>query len=1046
MESLKWLKTLHEEERSILFHTTLLPGMISLDTLTATTQKGAIKILHFLEKLVEEEVLAIDKELGLGFYQFSDPHFAEQILEQADRRELRDSANALITFFKTRAENAQEEHPNLAHLYHISGLPVKGIPALFNMAEYYRSQNQMEKAVKSYQAILDSPPPPKRSSLERKGYIDAALSLAATREYLVSAEQKKAYLKRARRLAVSLQDREREAKINMIYGYIVCRSEGDLKKANPLYQRAWELAQKIGKKELLKESALMSIDFLCWQGRVAEAVERYEEVIGNLENLPDDEVTLRACALLGWCFGICGKTARGMGLIKTVIERTEEFGLHRIKNYADIMAVMTLLEARHVQDAESYLERILKAPKGDLEYFVIWMALRSKAYVLFKRRDFTSSLQYLKRAQEHSEGYGWPQYRGSWNLECIEGLEANGMMDSRINLKSEIELLLKWPDIYMKGVALRYRAKQRLKNKDDRKLVIKDLKKSLSFLVRSGASLEAAKTKIMLARHLSNEGEKTMPPGLLEEAWEVISPVNRDLFPQDLRKHILDSDREERIIKTIVEVGSSLGTVRDRKTLLDQIISLIMGFTAAERGGVFLSADKGLDMVAGRNLNPDMVQSNRFKPKLRIIENVAHSGEEVIQGIGQVKGEKRDRIAEPGWMICSPILLKNRVLGVFYLDSDNAAGALTPQDLKLLGAINNQIAISLDNSGAYEEISRLRDRLEEESRLFRMEPSSPLSSGQIVGKSDAIREVLSEMQKVSPTDSSVLIIGETGAGKEMIARGIHQLSKRSEGPFIPVNLSSLSENLIPSELFGHERGSFTGADRRRIGRLELAHEGTLFLDDVQNIPMDIQAKLLRAIEEKGSERVGGSEIIHSNFRLLAATNVPLEDMVEKGLFRSDLFYRLNVFPILVKPLRERRDDIPPLALHFLEIYKKRFAKDQIQGISNMNMNRLKEYPWSGNVRELKHVIERAVILSEGRSLNLPSLIAHKRKDGDSHRHMTMKEMERSHIIATLDKCVWQVSGDGGAAKMLDLKPQTLYSKMRRLGIYRKVTHAERMKE
>ncbi|MFH1487502.1 MAG: sigma 54-interacting transcriptional regulator, partial [Pseudomonadota bacterium] len=248
-------------------------------------------------------------------------------------------------------------------------------------------------------------------------------------------------------------------------------------------------------------------------------------------------------------------------------------------------------------------------------------------------------------------------------------------------------------------------------------------------------------------------------------------------------------------------------------------------------------------------------------------------------------------------------------------------------------------------------------------------------------------------------------------------------------------------NLIPSELFGHERGAFTGAEKKRIGRLELAHEGTLFLDDVQNIPMDIQAKLLRAIEEKAFERVGGTEIIHSDFRLLAATNVPLEDMVEKGLFRSDLFYRLNVFPIQVKPLRERREDIPLLALHFLELYKKRFSKEQIRGISNTNMKRLMGYQWSGNVRELKHVIERAVILSEGRSLSLPSLLGHGKKDENPGGQLTMRDMERSHIVATLEKCGWKVSGDGGAAGSLDLKPQTLYSKMRRLGIHRRVMQA-----
>lgn len=1036
MIQINWLKKLTREERVIVLHASLLPEKVSLDILTVTTQSGAIETLQLLERLVDENVLTINKALGRGFYQFTDNRLSEHVIEHADEKQLCNSAEKLVDFIKINMEGNIENYKDLAYLYQISGLPIKVTSDLFSIAEYYRSQNQMENAEKFYQSILENPSFPKESSLEKNIYVDATLGLAATRGYLVSADQKKKYLKRARRMAIALQDKEREAKINMIYGHIVSRSEGNLKKASPLYKRAWELAQEIGKKELLKEAALMSIDFLCWQGRVAEAVKRYEEVIGNLEKLPSDEATLRACALLGWCFGICGQTARGIGLIKAVNKKTEELGLHHIKNYADIMAVMTLLEAQHIQAADTYLERILKVPKDNLEFFVIWMALKAKAYVLFKDKDFDRSFEYLKQAQAHSENYGWPQYRGSWNLACIKGLEARGIVHKSINLESEIELLLKWPDIYMKGVALRYKAKSRSENGEEIKPIMKDLEKSLSLLERSGASLEAAKTKNTIARHLLNEGKSTQARSLMMEAWEIMSPVNREMFAHDLRKHILDFNNDERVIKTIVEVGNSLGTLRDWKALLNRVISLIMGFTAAERGGVFLPEDTELALVASRNLNLEEVQSKKFISSLRIIEKVVRSGKPIINGIEHTKGEKKEDLLELSWMICSPIALKDKVLGAFYLDGDNIESTVSHQDLNLLGAINNQIAIALDNARAYEEISRLKDRLKEEARIYRMEPSTSLSSEQIVGKSKVIREVLSEMQKVAPTDSSVLVSGETGVGKEMVARGIHQYSNRSEGPFIPINLVSLSENLIQSELFGHERGAFTGADRKRIGRLELAHEGTLFLDDIQNIPIDIQAKLLRAIEERAFERVGGTDVIKSDFRLIATTNIPLEDMVEKGLFRLDLFYRLNVFPIHVKPLRERTEDIPLLALHFLEMYKKQFSKDQIQGISNMNINRLLKHTWPGNVRELKHIIEHAVILSESRSLMLPSLSTPKQKTDTLSEPVTMKDMERSHIISTLDKCDWKVSGSGGAADILDLKPQTLYSKMRRLNISR----------
>ncbi|MBN2060321.1 MAG: sigma 54-interacting transcriptional regulator [Deltaproteobacteria bacterium] len=1047
MKRLRDLAEFDDYEKTILIHAALLPESISLDILTASTQIGVIKILQFLEKLVERKALSTNKKLGKGYYQFSDNQYPRLILEKAEKAQLQNSAKALISLFEKTAEEDKEQFLNLVHLYQISGLPVKGTLSLFNMAEYYRKNNQTENAVKYYQFILDNPPTSKQSPVERRAFIDAALGLAATREHLVTADQKKGYLKRARRMAIGLQDKEREARICMIYAYLMSRSEDDLKKVSPHYHLMWKLTQEIGNKDLLKEAALMSIDFLCWQGRIAEAVKRYEEVIGNLENLPSDEITLRACCLLGWCFSICGQTARGIGLIKTVNEKAKLQGWPGLKAYSDIMSVMTLLEARYVEDADIYLERILKTPKDNLEYFVLWMALRAKAYVHFSRKDYKKFIQYLQQAQELSERYGWTLYRGSWNLECIRDLELEGEIDIGTSLKSEIELLMKWPDIYMKGVAYRYRAEKNFfGNGFEEKIIQKDLYKSLDLLVQSGAKLEAAKTKNVIARLMLKKGEHKNAQDLLMESWEVMSPVNRKLFPKDLRKYILDFNREERTIKAILEVGNSLGALRDWKALLNRVISLIMGFTGAERGGVFLPDGDKVIMVASRNLNPDVVQSKIFEPNLKLIEKVVRSGKEIVRGIEDFKNEKFGNITEAGWMICTPITLKGNVLGVFYLDADRIESAIALQDLRLLGAITNQIAVSLDNVRAYEEISRLKDRLNEEARLYRMEPSSSQSAGEIIGKSDAIFEILAEMQKVAPTDSAVLIAGETGVGKEMIARGIHKLSSRSEGPFIPVNMASLSENLIPSELFGHERGAFTGAARRRIGRLELAHDGTLFLDDVQNIPMDIQAKLLRSIEERAFERVGGTEIIHSDFRLIAATNIPLEEMVEKGLFRMDLFYRLNVFPIHVKPLRERKEDIPPLVLHFLEKYKKRFSKDQIHGISNTNMNRLMEYPWSGNVRELKHIIERAVILSDGHSLNLPGFIGSRPKDEPVKTHLTMKEMELSHIISALEKCGWHVSGDKGAARLLDLNPQTLYSKMRKLGIKRKIIPEKRPKE
>jgi len=284
-----------------------------------------------------------------------------------------------------------------------------------------------------------------------------------------------------------------------------------------------------------------------------------------------------------------------------------------------------------------------------------------------------------------------------------------------------------------------------------------------------------------------------------------------------------------------------------------------------------------------------------------------------------------------------------------------------------------------------------------------------------------------------------LITGETGVGKELVARAIHRLSARKEGPFIPVNTASFVQDLIPSELFGHERGAFTGAVKRHLGRFELADGGTLFLDDIENLSIDIQSRILRVLQEKEFERVGGTKTITSDFRLIAATNQNLDALVKSGHFRSDLYYRLNVFPIHTPPLRERRDDIPLLAFHFLEAFKSKASK-KIRGISHSEMNQLIEYDWPGNVRELKNIIERAVILSEDESLKLPNLKGFMPNDLGGEEFISLEEMEKSYIMKVLGACNWRVSGTRGAAKILNLKPTTLYSKIRRFGITRKVNY------
>jgi formate hydrogenlyase transcriptional activator len=384
-----------------------------------------------------------------------------------------------------------------------------------------------------------------------------------------------------------------------------------------------------------------------------------------------------------------------------------------------------------------------------------------------------------------------------------------------------------------------------------------------------------------------------------------------------------------------------------------------------------------------------------------------------------------------------PLISRDQVLGTLNLAS-LAEDAFSEDDVDVLLQVANQITPALSNALSFRRLSEQKEQLAGEKQYLEGEIRSRFNFGEIVGRSAAIEEVMQQVQTVAATDSTALILGETGTGKELIARAIHDLSARRDKSFITANCSALPSGLLESELFGHEKGAFTGSTSRQLGRLELAHHGTLFLDEVGDIPIELQPKLLRALQQKQFERLGSNETITVDVRLIAATNRDLEALAAEGRFRSDLYYRLSVFPITLPPLRERSSDIPLLAKHFLEVYSRRMGKN-IEPIRADVLEQLCRYPWPGNVRELEHFIERAVILTSGLTLRVPPLgsklhlpAAHTTAPANN----TLAEAEREHILRVLRETNGIISGPRGAAARLGLKRTTLAAKMRRLGISR----------
>jgi len=383
-------------------------------------------------------------------------------------------------------------------------------------------------------------------------------------------------------------------------------------------------------------------------------------------------------------------------------------------------------------------------------------------------------------------------------------------------------------------------------------------------------------------------------------------------------------------------------------------------------------------------------------------------------------------------LCCVPLLRPKGPLGVLVLGSTRA-NAFQTDDLTLLNQVAAQLAIALENARAAREVERLRSRLEQDRHHLQGEARPRLHFEEIIGESPALKAVLDQVTVIAASDATVLVLGETGTGKGLIARAIHRTSKRKDRSFITLNCAAIPTGLLESELFGHEKGAFTGAVSQKIGRLELADRGTLFLDEIGEIPLELQPKLLRVLQDHEFERLGGTRTIKVDMRLIAATNRDLSKSIAEKEFRSDLFYRLNVFPIRMPSLRERREDIPVLTRYFIRHFARGMNR-HIESIPTETMNALINWHWPGNVRELENFIERSVILTDGTALRAPLAEFEAEASGNAER--SLEVTEREHIIRVLRETGGMISGPRGAARRLGLKRTTLQSKMQRLGITR----------
>jgi formate hydrogenlyase transcriptional activator len=521
-----------------------------------------------------------------------------------------------------------------------------------------------------------------------------------------------------------------------------------------------------------------------------------------------------------------------------------------------------------------------------------------------------------------------------------------------------------------------------------------------------------------------------------------------DSHDEEARANACQLKAEREHLHALLELSSAVAPARDLASALSAIAPDLQRVVSHDAASVYLLEDGGrrLGLYAispnvigwtnelASTIRPDLEPVATWLAERRAIDidvtAFDWTGREAIRRNLDANGVKRLGLI--------PLATPRRLLGFLVLDR-RTSSPFTHGELDRCSQAGAQIALGLDNALAFREIATLKERLAHENVYLKEKIGAAQHFAAVVGESRALKRILSQVGTVAGTDATVLLLGETGTGKELIARAIHAAGQRRDRGLVTVNCATSPAGLLESEWFGHEKGAFTGAISQKVGRFELAHQGTLFLDEIGDITLELQSKLLRALQEREIERLGSTRTIKVDFRLIAATNRDLDAMVAARQFRSDLYYRLNVFPVRIPPLRDRPEDIPPLVRYYVQRFARQLRRP-IEAVSKESMEILCRWSWPGNVRELQNVIERAVILSTGTLLNVPrSEFALPSPPTSSP--VTLQDAERDHILRALEQTGWVIGGGGGAAAQLGLKRTSLVSTMRRLGIVRPKPYA-----
>ncbi|MCK9274503.1 MAG: sigma 54-interacting transcriptional regulator [Syntrophales bacterium] len=1033
------MKTSEEHNhRRILSLAALFDGEFHIDWLQELANEKASKIFSALEYGVTNRFLASSNSF---IFSFISRTAQKGLMDDISADEKKALHRRIIKIFLQAVPDGPDRTKKIAfHLLHITN-NLDECRLLIEAGNLHRKSFRDDEARRYYDKAIESLKTMKGHDVSLL-FIEAALQYAKASADNTDPAKVISIIKKAIGRARSNGYNDYAGFLEMHLG----KSEWLRSRYRPAlhhFKNGWALTRKIDDPAIQRSATIFGMFFHYWSGNYREVVQSYETLVPDVENtFPKDSLPLLAALTAGVCLGHTGVYSQALGMLHAIQEHGRSIGNLSVAGLAGITIGYLLLELNRPEDSLHYIEESLKEATKSRNVYAQLNGLALLCYASHLVNDHRRALSAL---QDYFELSGKAKltvkFSAVWLLICWAVEEGSFPRVEGISLEEDIRYSFESGNLLMKGVACRYKALLHRKQGRPPQDVMCELKKSVRHLESSGHQIELAKTKIELAREYLRAGSETRAMKWAKTAAKTLYSFNDELVPDDIRPLVKDLRFGENLLEEILGLSQELTTILDYKDLSRHIIATINRITGAERGAIFLLEDDSHDIVlrAAKNLTSKDITNPGFETSMKLIEETLKSGNGRIRELNEHSAPNPAGADTIRSCICVPMTIRNKTVGVLYHDNRLFCSAFKKQDLKILNYFAAQAAISMDNARSWQAMNEMYEKQTIEKRYYENEYLETIHFEDFVGKSPAIMKVFSQVEQVAGTDATVLILGETGVGKELIARSIHRHSSRNGKPFIRVHCSALPESLISSELFGHEKGAFTGANSRHMGRFELAHGGTIFLDEIGDISMEIQVKLLRVLQSGEFERVGGHHTLKSDFRLLAATNRDLQKEVETGRFRQDLYYRLNVFPINVPALRDRKDDIPLLAHYFLTLYAGKFNKP-LETIARNDMEKLLAYSWPGNVRELENVIERSVILSNGSHLRIPELGDKSSPLFTDKPFASLKKNERDHIISALQRTNGKVTGPGGAADLLEIHPNTLFSRMKKLGIHKRARY------